>query len=143
VLARRSRSSYFAGRFDRVDRAALVPKPTRPIPIWLGGSSEKAYDRAARLGDGFMFMGGEVDKSVVVWTRLRQRVADLDRPVEDFGGDFVSRSGGDVDRLTGEIEAWGGAGGTHVSVITMGLGLNSVDAHIDRLTALAGELSLS
>ncbi len=29
----------FSGRFDRVDRAALVPKPARPIPIWLGGSS--------------------------------------------------------------------------------------------------------
>ena len=25
------------GRFDRVDRASLVPKPARPIPIWLGG----------------------------------------------------------------------------------------------------------
>jgi probable F420-dependent oxidoreductase len=133
----------FSGRFDRVDRVALVPQPARPIPIWLGGSSEKAYDRAARMGDGFIFMGGDIDKSVDVWTRLRRQVADHDRSVEDFGGDFVSRSGGDVDRLTGEIEAWAAAGGTHVSVITMGLGLDSVDAHIDRLTALAGELSLS
>ncbi len=31
----------FSGRFDRIDRAALVPKPARPIPIWLGGSGEK------------------------------------------------------------------------------------------------------
>jgi hypothetical protein len=46
----------FSGRFDRVDRAALVPKPTRPVPIWLGGSGEKAFDRAARLGDGFIFL---------------------------------------------------------------------------------------
>jgi probable F420-dependent oxidoreductase len=43
----------FSGQFDRVDRAALVPKPRHPIPIWLGGSSEAAYDRAARLADGF------------------------------------------------------------------------------------------
>jgi probable F420-dependent oxidoreductase len=133
----------FSGRFDRVDRAALVPKPAHPIPIWLGGSSRKAYDRAARLGDGFIFMGGDIDKSIDVWTRLRQQVADLDRSVEEFAGVFVSRSGGDVDRLTGEIEAWSAADGTYVSVITMGLGLNSVDAHIDRLTALSGELSLS
>src|SRR2546426_865561 len=27
----------FSGRFDRVDRASLVPKPARPMPIWLGG----------------------------------------------------------------------------------------------------------
>src|SRR6187431_520682 len=39
----------FVGRFDRVDRAALVPKPTRSVPIWLGGSSEAAFERAARL----------------------------------------------------------------------------------------------
>jgi probable F420-dependent oxidoreductase len=133
----------FSGQFDRVERAALVPKPTQPIPIWLGGSSEKAYDRAARLGDGFIFMGGDIDKSVDTFGRLRQRVADLGRSVDEFGGDFVSRSGGDVARLTEEIEAWTAAGGTHVSVVTMGLGLNSVDTHIDRITALAGEFSLS
>src|SRR5712672_911373 len=39
----------FSGRFDRIDRAALVPRPARSIPIWLGGGSEKAHDRAARL----------------------------------------------------------------------------------------------
>ncbi len=37
----------FSGRFDRVDRAALVPKPTRPVPIWIGGG-EAAFERAAR-----------------------------------------------------------------------------------------------
>ena len=26
----------FSGRFDRIDRAALVPRPAHPIPIWLG-----------------------------------------------------------------------------------------------------------
>src|ERR1700689_399459 len=51
----------FSGRFDRVDRASLVPKPARPIPIWLGGSGEKAFDRAARLADGFIFFGGGGD----------------------------------------------------------------------------------
>ena len=47
----------FSGRFDRVDRAALVPRPARPIPIWLGGSGEAAFERAARLADGFIFFG--------------------------------------------------------------------------------------
>ncbi len=73
----------FPGRFDRVHRAALVPKPARSIPIWLGG-------------------------------------------------------GGDA-----EVDAWREAGGTHVSVVTMGLGLDSVDGHLDYLASVADALSLS
>src|ERR1700691_2535100 len=64
----------FSGRFDRIDRAALVPKPTRPIPIWLGGSGDMAFDRAARLADGFIFFGGGIDKVTNNWNRLRERV---------------------------------------------------------------------
>src|SRR5580704_734935 len=57
----------FTGRFDRIDRAALVPKPSKPIPIWLGGSGDKAFDRAARLADGFIFFDGGIDASVSAW----------------------------------------------------------------------------
>ena len=38
----------FSGGFHRLDRVSLAPKPLRPIPIWLGGSSEVAFDRSAR-----------------------------------------------------------------------------------------------
>ena len=132
----------FSGRFDRIDRASLVPKPTRSIPIWLGGSGEKAFDRAARLADGFIFFGGGVDHAVASWGRLRERVGDLGRSVEDFGGDYVALSGADVGELTREIDAWREAGGTHVTVVTMGLGLDSVGSHIDYLASLAGTLNL-
>jgi probable F420-dependent oxidoreductase len=128
----------FSGRFDRVDRAALVPKPARPIPIWLGGSGEKAFDRAARLADGFIFFGG--DDAVADWTRLQDRVHSLGRSVEDFGGDYVSLPGGGLGRLAADVDAWRQAGGTHVSVVTMGLGLDSADAHIDYLATVADAL---
>ncbi len=133
----------FAGRFDRVNRAALVPKPTRPVPIWLGGSGEKAFDRAARLADGFIFFGGGgVDHAVDTWNRLRERVGDLGRPVDEFGGEYVSLSR-TVGDLTAEIDAWREAGGTHFSVVTMGLGLDSVDGHVDYLASVADALGLS
>src|SRR5690348_7522991 len=38
----------------RIDRAGILPRPKRQIPIWLGGFSEAAYDRAARIGDGYL-----------------------------------------------------------------------------------------
>jgi probable F420-dependent oxidoreductase len=133
----------FAGRFDRVDRAALVPKPKRSIPIWLGGSGEVAFDRAARLADGFIFFGGGIDQCIDSWKRMRDRVGALGRSIEAFGGDYVALPGRGVADLTAEIEAWRAAGGTHVSVVTMGLGLDSVDGHIDYIKLVADALSLS
>jgi probable F420-dependent oxidoreductase len=134
----------FAGRFDRIDRAALVPKPTRPVPLWLGGYSDQAFDRAARLGDGFMFFGGVggLEGAVGGWQRIRRQLAELGRPVETFGGDYVVLAGGDLDQLAQEVDAWRDAGGTHVSVITMGLGLDSVDAHLDYLASVADRLGV-
>jgi probable F420-dependent oxidoreductase len=130
----------FSGRFERVNRASLVPKPARPIPIWLGGSSDAAFDRAARLADGFIFFGGGVDHAIDSWTRLRDRVRDLGRSVEDFGADYVVLPQGGVDNLTGEVDAWRDAGGTHVSVVTMDLGLDAADAHIEYLASVAEAL---
>jgi len=132
----------FSGRFDRIDRAALVPKPTGPIPIWLGGSGERAYERAARLADGFMFIGAGVERTIETWNALRDRVANAGRSVDEFGGDYVALSGANIVELASEIEAWREAGGTHVSVVTMGLGLETTDAHIDFITSVAEALKL-
>src|SRR6195256_3007248 len=105
----------FSGRFDRVDRASLVPKPARSIPIWLGGFGEAAFDRAARLADGFIFFGGNSHQVVNDWKRLRDRVGALGRSVDDFGADWVVLRRDTVGDLTAEIDAWREAGGTHVS----------------------------
>jgi probable F420-dependent oxidoreductase len=127
----------FKGRFDQVDRAALLPKPTHSIPIWLGGSGEKAFDRAARLADGFIFFGAAgIDDAVDSWTSMRQRLTNRNRSVEDFGGEYVALSQG-VESLTKDVETWRAARGTHVAVSTMGFGLDSIDAHIDYLTEVA------
>jgi probable F420-dependent oxidoreductase len=134
----------FSGRFDRVDRAALVPRPARTIPIWLGGYGEAAFERAARLADGFMFVGGRgVGQAVDNWTALRGRVRDLGRPADEFGADYLVAPGaGGVAGLPAQIDTWREAGGTHVSVVTMGLGLDSIDAHIDYIASVADALSL-
>lgn len=133
----------FSGRFDRIDRAARVPKPARPIPIWLGGSSDAAYERAARLADGFIFIGGDINHTIDVWNRLRDRVRSLGRPVEDFGAEYVARLQGGAADLTAAADAWREAGGTHFSVVTMGLGLDTIEGHIDYLASAADTLSLS
>ena len=132
----------FTGRFDRVDRAALVPKPQHPIPIWLGGSSEAAFDRAARLADGFLFFGGGLEHAVDAWGGMQTRLDVLGRPVEAFGREYVVLPRGGLDDLAAEVDGWRSAGGTHLSVITMGLGLTSTDSHIDYLASVAATLNL-
>jgi probable F420-dependent oxidoreductase len=133
----------FSGRFDRVDRASLMPKPAGFIPIWLGGHGEVAFERASRLADGFIFFGGNSDQVVGEWRRLRDRVGAIGRSVEDFGADWVVLRRDGLGDLTTEINAWRDAGGTHISVDTMGRGLDSVDGHIDYLASIAGGLHLS
>jgi probable F420-dependent oxidoreductase len=132
----------FSGRFHRLDRVSLVPKPSRPIPIWLGGSSEVAFDRAARLADGFIF-GGGIDDAVEAWKRMRERVRDLRRSADDFGGDWLALPHGGVSDVTADVEAWREAGGTHISLVSMGLGLDSIDGHIEYITSVADALNLS
>ena len=56
----------FSGRFDRDDRAYLVPKPLRSIPVWLGGFGEKAFDRAARRGRFHLFQW-RIENNIEVW----------------------------------------------------------------------------
>jgi probable F420-dependent oxidoreductase len=131
----------FSGRFDRVDRASLLPKPARSIPIWLGGG-EAAYDRAARLADGFIF-GGGIEPATDAWKRLRDRVSALGRPVEDFGAEYVANVPGRVADLTADVDAWREAGGTHFSVVSMSRGFESTEHHLDFLASAAGALSLS
>lgn len=132
----------FTGSFHRIDRASLNPKPMRPIPIWLGGSSEVAFDRAARIADGFIFFGGGIDHTADAWEKLCGRLHGLGRPVADFGADWVALPAGDAETIAADVDAWRKAGGTHISLVTMGLGFDSAENHIDYLASLADALSL-
>lgn len=44
----------FEGKRIRFDPIDLQPKPSVPPPVWIGGRSDAAVRRAARLGDGWM-----------------------------------------------------------------------------------------
>ncbi|MEE6178281.1 LLM class F420-dependent oxidoreductase [Mycobacterium sp. 050134] len=51
------RSVTFNGRYQSVTGAGLAPLPIqRPIPVWIGAGSDRAYERAGRLADGWFPM---------------------------------------------------------------------------------------
>lgn len=45
----------FAGQFFTVDSATVgLPRPAKPLDVWLGGSAPEGLRRAGRLGDGWL-----------------------------------------------------------------------------------------
>ena len=43
----------YQGKHYQFEDIKVLPQPAHPIPIWVGGSSQPGYDRAAAVGDGF------------------------------------------------------------------------------------------
>lgn len=62
----------YQGRHYQIPRIKMCPVPERPIPILVGGHTEPALRRAARIGDGFMFAGGSGKELQGCLTRLRE-----------------------------------------------------------------------
>ena len=56
---------YFAykGEFYDIPELKLCPAPTKPVPILIGGHSKLALKRAARLGDGWISAGLNLDET--------------------------------------------------------------------------------
>ena len=123
----------FEGTDHRIDRAGILPRPNRQIPIWLGGFSEPAYERAARIGDGFLFSGRSQDHAVELKARMETMLAANGRAGEPFGFESIQQYGRGEDQWPADIAGWRVAGGSHISVVTMGADLTSVDQHIDAI----------
>jgi probable F420-dependent oxidoreductase len=130
------------GRFDEIDRAALVPRPTRQIPVWMGGFGSAAFERAARIADGFIF-SGRAAGSAEPWQRVQGYLREHGREVEAFGAEQVVSASGEPAEVAERVATWRNQGGTHAAIATMGMGLDSADAHLDRLAAIADALDLS
>ena len=120
-------------RDHRIDRAGILPRPKRQIPIWFGGSSEAAYDRAARIGDGFLFGARTQTEAVQNKARIETKVRGLGRDADTFGFESVQQYSRGDNQWPGDIAAWREAGGSHISVVTMGANLTTVDGHINAI----------
>ena len=42
------------GRYYHMSNVTIRPRPSSPLPIWIGGRTPQAWSRAARLGDGWL-----------------------------------------------------------------------------------------
>ena len=126
----------FAGAFDKIDRAALNPKPRRRIPIWLGGFVDAALHRAVASGDGFIFVDGAVDAFEHA-ARLRELLKQAGRSEIGFGFQVNMLRAKSTDAVIDTALRWRDSAGTHACVSTMGQGFTTIDQHIDYMKRVA------
>jgi probable F420-dependent oxidoreductase len=138
-------SITFEGDHDKVTAAGLAPLPVqRPIPLWLGAQSPRAYERVGRLADGWFPQMGPDEK-------FDAALASINAAAEAAGRDpatiqmepMVSYQKGGLDKLVEQVAAWRDRGASHLSVNTMKADLGSVDGHLTALTEVAEALQLS
>ena len=131
-------SVTYHGRYHRVTGAGLAPLPLqRPIPVWFGAQSDRAYRRAGRLADGWFPQvppGPKLDEARSVVERAAAEAGRDPRAI-DMEGRVAWR--GSPEKLADHTRTWHEAGATHVSVNTMGAGLRSVDDHLAVLESAA------
>jgi probable F420-dependent oxidoreductase len=133
----------FNGRYHRVTGAGLAPLPAqRPIPVWFGAATPRAYERAGRLGDGWFPMvppGPALDDARVV---VERAATEAGRDPATLGMEGRASWSGDEDKITEQLAQWKQAGATHLSVNTMGAGLPTVDDHLAVLEGIATDFGL-
>ncbi|QCB49068.1 TIGR03619 family F420-dependent LLM class oxidoreductase [Rhodococcus sp. PAMC28707] len=75
----------YHGEFFDFDKLQMSPAPTKPVPFYVGGHSDVALRRAARVGDGWTSAMIKFDDLVAVIARLRElreEYGTADKPFE-------------------------------------------------------------
>ena len=82
----------FNGKYVRFADVRFEPKPLQKPhpPIWIGGESEPAIDRAVRLGDAWYPVGMNPRRPLDTVSRFQGGVADLKAAAEKQGRDPAS-----------------------------------------------------
>jgi len=68
-----------AGTYYPFQQMRILPKPAHEIPVWLGGTSDAALQRALRLAQGYHGIGVEPAAAAVLVERIRK-----ERPDDSF-----------------------------------------------------------
>jgi probable F420-dependent oxidoreductase len=125
----------FKGRWHTVTDAGINPLPVqRPIPIWFGGTDDRALRRLARLGDGWFPLMNPDDKCRTAIEKVRSYAREAGRDPEKIGIEGrISHGSGSEEAWRAELQAWKSLGATHASVNTMKANLPSPAAHIEAI----------
>src|SRR4051812_40318055 len=124
----------FEGRFHTVEHASINPRPTKPVPVWFGGTAPAALKRTGRLGDGWMPLGGANEKSQAAIDLIAAEREAAGLSMDGFGIQAQAQyAGGDPDRWQSHAGKWRAMGATHLAIATHNAGDTDVDGHLARI----------
>ncbi|MEM9651842.1 MAG: LLM class F420-dependent oxidoreductase [Actinomycetota bacterium] len=133
----------YDGRFYNFPEVGFRPKPTNGrIPIWVGGSSDAAFRRTARFGDGFHAAFEPIDRVAEEWTAIDRACETVGRDRDDIVLSvrlYLDPEGrmepeksitGSVDQMLEEVARWQAIGVGHIGldVVAGGGGAGRLDA---------------
>ena len=125
----------FEGRWHKITDAGINPLPVqRPIPIWFGGSDERALRRLAKLADGWFPLLGPDEKCRAAIEKIHSYAREAGRNPNDIGIEGrISYGQGSPEAWSKDLQTWKTLGATHASLNTMKAGLSSPSAHIEAI----------
>lgn len=96
----------FDGDFVNFDGISSNPKPSKPVPIHIGGHTNRAARRAGELGNGFFPGKGDLPELIDV---VRQTAADAGRDASaiEISGTHPGMFGDDPVAAVEEAADWG------------------------------------
>jgi probable F420-dependent oxidoreductase len=93
----RGESVTFEGKYFRYKDATILPLPIqRPLPLWLGGSSDAAIERTGYFGTGWQAGLESPEEVAPIIESIKRVCAKAGREIdsEHFGAGFFYRIGG-------------------------------------------------
>ena len=90
----------YNGEFFRYDHVTISPRPfNEDIPLWIGGSSEKAIERVARYGTGWLGGIETPEESARAVLGIKDALKKTGRIIDKdhYGASFSFRFGGKED----------------------------------------------
>jgi probable F420-dependent oxidoreductase len=126
----------FDGDYYSFPPIAPDPRPTRMIPVLIGGHSSIALDRAARIGDGWIAAGMSPDRLAPALATLEDRCSQHGRPRSDLWVACSLSSSGlvsdDREALLDRIAEYQRLGVDHIQVPVVGSTPESVLDELER-----------
>jgi probable F420-dependent oxidoreductase len=92
----REESVDFQGRHFRLSGASIAPRPAQAdLPMWIGGGSEAAVRRTARIGTGWQAGGETPAEAARIVAAIRAAAAEGGRSIDEdhYGAGFPFRFG--------------------------------------------------